>query len=82
MCHGLLTISTCFPKKKKKIKEGKGLMAIGGSVIDTGTFVKHFMESALNQSDGSKFIGICSRSIEKTEAFAKGFRAKHVSMTH
>lgn len=34
------------------------------------------MGSAINQSGGTKFIGICSRSMEKAEAFAKEFGVK------
>jgi len=52
-------------------------MAIGWGIICTGTHVKRFMGSAINQSDGTKFIGICSRSIERAETFAKEFGVKH-----
>ena len=52
-------------------------MTIGWGIIGTGTHVKRFMGSAINQSDGTKFIGISSRSIERAEAFAKEFGVKH-----
>jgi len=52
-------------------------MTIGWGVIGTGTFVRRFMGSAINQSDGAEFIGIYSRSMERSEAFAKEFGVKH-----
>jgi glucose-fructose oxidoreductase len=35
------------------------------------------MGPAINRSDGSSFIGICSRSIEKAETFAKEYEVKY-----
>jgi len=52
-------------------------MTIGWGVIGTGTFVRRFMGSAINQSDGAELVGIYSRSMERAKAFAKEFGVKH-----
>lgn len=52
-------------------------MTIGWGVIGVGTFVKRFMGPAINRSNGSSFIGICSRSMKRAENFAREYGVKH-----
>jgi len=51
-------------------------MKIGWGIIGTGTFLRNFMGPAINRSEETKFIGICSRSMKKAETFAKEFGVK------
>jgi len=45
-------------------------MTIGWGVIGVGTHVKRFMAPALTRAGDTKFVAICSRSMERARSFA------------